>query len=102
MLNKSIEKVQYMNNQTLTAKLHEYKSLQRIKAETEQAMKAIQEEITAHLETVNQSEVSVDAYKVTYRPIASARLDTKALKAAYPAIYAAFTVNSTTRRFTVL
>ena len=91
-----------MNNQTLAKKLHEYKTLQRMKHETEEAMKAIQDEITAHLAATNKSEVSVDAYKVSYRPIASAKLDTKALKAAHPAIYAAFTVSSTTRRFTVL
>jgi len=90
-----------MSSHELTAKLLEYKQYKRLKEEAEAAMKALQEQITAHMEQQGTTEITVDIYRVTYKPVTSTRLNTTALKSARPDLFTQFSTTTTSKRFTV-
>ena len=62
---------------------------------------AIEAEIKAELEARGVEQVETVHYKVTWRTVASTRLDTKALKEERPEIYARYASVSVSKRFTV-
>lgn len=73
--------------------------LKRMKEELETEITAIEDEIK---QTMGQEEILLaGAYKVTWKPVTTSRLDSKALKAALPDVAEKFTVTSTIRRFCV-
>jgi len=90
-----------MSHNDLTTALKEYQEYKRIKEQAEEQMKAIQSRITAHMDMQGMTEMVVDIYKVSYKPISSTRLDTKILKIARPDIFAQFSTTSTSKRFIV-
>ncbi|MGJ4851126.1 hypothetical protein ACH6CV_12840 [Bacillota bacterium Meth-B3] len=88
-----------MSQQELTATVAELQELRRMKEELDALIEGAQDRVKAYMgETV---ELIAGAFKVTWRPVTSARLDTKALTAAMPDVAERFTKTSTTRRFTV-
>jgi len=90
-----------MNNNELTATIREFREYKQMREQLDAELKRLQDIITAHMETHGTDEMTVDVYKVSYKPITSARLDTQALKRANPELVTRFTVTSVTRRFTV-
>ena len=62
---------------------------------------AIEAEVKAELEARNVEQVETPHYRVTWKSFTSTRLDTKALKAERPEIYARYASETVTRRFTV-
>lgn len=62
---------------------------------------AIETEVKAELEARGVEQVETPHYKVSWRAVTSTRLDTKALKAERPEIYARYASETTARRFTV-
>lgn len=90
-----------MSNKDLYNKINE---LEAIKAEIDRQQAqadALTDKIKAELAKRNVDVLDTGRVTVTYKTVASARLDSKALKAAHPKIYAQFTNTSETRRFTV-
>lgn len=90
-----------MSNKELYSKINE---LEAIKAEIDRQQTqadALTETIKKELTRRNVDELATGRVTVTYKSVASARLDNKALKAAHPKIYAQFTSTRETRRFTV-
>ena len=80
------------------------------KARELQELKRMQEELTAEIETItdeiksamgDQEQITAGAFRISWKPVTSSRLDGKALKAALPEIAARFTVTSTARRFCI-
>ena len=88
-----------MSTHELTTKLHELKQLQALIEEAEAEAEAIKDSIKAHMG--DTEELRAGEYKVTWKPVTSAKLDTKALRAALPEVAARFSSETTARRFCV-
>lgn len=90
-----------MSNKELYSKINE---LEAIKAEIDRQQAqadAMADKIKAELAKRNVDVLDTGRVTVTHKTVASARLNSKALKAVHPKIYAQFTNASETRRFTV-
>ncbi|MBR3018087.1 MAG: hypothetical protein IKH57_13605 [Clostridia bacterium] len=88
-----------MSIMEMETKARELKELERMQEELTAEMEAIKDALKAAMG--DQESVTAGAYKITWKPVTSSRLDTKALKAALPDIAARFTTSSTARRFTI-
>lgn len=90
-----------MSNKELYSKINELEAtkteIDRLQAQAD----TLTDKIKAELAKRNVDVLDTGRVTVTYKTVASARLDSKALKAAHPKIYAQFTNTSETRRFTV-
>lgn len=83
----------------ITAKVQELQELKRMQEELTATIDAITDEIKAAMG--DQEELSAGAFKVTWKPVTSSRIDTTALKKELPDIAARFLKTTTTRRFCV-
>ena len=88
-----------MSINEIESKAHELQELKRMREELEAEIEATQDAIKAAMG--DSDSITAGAYKITWKPVESSRIDTKALKAALPDVAARFTVTSTTRRFCV-
>lgn len=88
-----------MSERELTAKIKELREMQRIAEEAAAVAEAIKDELKALMGEAE--ELTAGEYKVTWKTIKSSRMDTAALKKALPDVAAAFTKETTTRRFVV-
>ena len=81
-----------MSNPNLESKVHELMELKRMKEELEDEIKAVmgQEEL-----------LLAGSYKVSWKTFTSTRIDTTALKKALPDVAAAYTKQTTARRFSI-
>ena len=69
--------------------------------EIEVAADVIRAELKADLEEKGVEELATKNFIVRWKEVISSRLDGKALKAALPDVFAAYSKTTTTRRFTV-
>ena len=83
----------------LSSKAQELMELRRMQEELSAEIEAIQDAIKAAMG--DQETVTAGAYKITWKPITSSRIDTTALKKALPEIAAQYMRTTTTRRFTI-
>lgn len=90
-----------MSNMEIRSKVQELRELQRMADELAAEMEAIKDALKAHMDAQAVYEISGTDYKVTWKEVTSAHLDSKALKAALPEIAAKYTRQTTTRRFVV-
>ena len=88
-----------MSIKEIESKAQELQELKRMREELEAEIEATQDAIKAAMG--DSDSITAGAYKITWKPVESSRIDTKALKAALPDVAARFTVTSTTRRFCV-
>lgn len=88
-----------MSERELTAKIKELREMQRMAEEAAAIAEAIKDELKALMGEAE--ELTAGEYKVTWKTIKSSRMDTAALKKAMPDVAAAFTKETTTRRFVV-
>lgn len=88
-----------MSIMEMAAKAKELQELKRMREELEAEIEAAQDAIKAAMG--DQEAITAGAYRITWKPVTSSRLDGKALKAALPDVAARFTVTSTTRRLCV-
>ena len=80
------------------------KKLQSIEAqvkELEEQADAIRAEIKADLESKGEDEHDTGSFMIRWKEIISRRLDSKALKAALPDVFTAYSRESISRRFTI-
>lgn len=77
----------------------DYLRYKRIAEEAKAEAESIKAAIIALM--AGRETVTGDTFKVSYKPITTTRVDTKALKAAYPDIAKRFERESTAMRFTV-
>ena len=80
-------------------KVRELRQLQALIEEATQEAETIKDAIKAHMG--DSEELRAGEYKVTWKPVTSARIDTAALKKALPDVAQAFTRETTSRRFVV-
>jgi predicted phage-related endonuclease len=88
-----------MSTQDIITKIRELRELQALIDEASADAETIKDALKAQLG--DSEELRAGEYKITWKPVESARLDATALKTALPDIYAAFTKKSATRRFCV-
>lgn len=88
-----------MSTNELEMKCRELRQLQNLIEEAQAEAEAIKDAIKA---AMGDSEaVQAGEYKITWKPVTTTRLDSKALKAALPDVVERFTKTTSTRRFCV-
>ncbi|MBR5231776.1 MAG: hypothetical protein IKW00_05955 [Clostridia bacterium] len=88
-----------MSNPTMEAKVHELMELKRMKEEIEAEITAAEDDIKAVMG--DEELLTAGAYKVSWKTFTSSRIDTTALKKALPDVAAAYTKQTTARRFSI-
>lgn len=88
-----------MSIKEMASKVQELMELKRMQEELEAEITTLQDEIKAGMG--DQEQITAGAYKITWKPITSSRLDSAALKKALPEVAERFTKVTTIRRFTV-
>ena len=83
----------------IEAKARELRQLQQLIEEAQAEAETIKDQIKAHMGEAE--ELRAGEYKITWKPVTSSKLDSKALKAAAPELVERFTKTTTTRRFCV-
>ena len=90
-----------MDNLQMDEKLAQYRRCRRAIDDLKREAAAIESEVKAELEARSAEQAETAHYKVSWKTVASTRLDTKALKEERPEIYARYASASVTKRFTV-
>ncbi len=85
----------------LDSKVKELRELRRMADELNAEIEAITDSIKTHMTKRETDELTGSDWKIAWKPITTARLDTAALKEALPEIVKRFTKTTTSRRFTV-
>lgn len=88
-----------MDINEMESKARELRQLQALIEEAQQEAEAIKDAIKAAMG--NSESVVAGEYKITWKPVTSARIDASALRKALPDVAAAFTKETTVRRFCV-
>ena len=88
-----------MDINEMESKARELRQLQALIEEAQQGAEAIKDAIKAAMG--DSESVVAGEYKITWKPVTSARIDTSALRKALPDVAAAFTKETTVRRFCV-
>lgn len=88
-----------MTTANIITKVTELQELRRMQEELTAEIDAITDEIKAVMG--DQEELSAGAFKITWKPVTSSRIDTSALKKELPDIAARYMKTSTVRRFCV-
>ena len=88
-----------MSTSELVAIITELQEYNRIIEEAQAAADALKDRVKAHMGDAEQ--LTAGPYKVTWKPVTTSRIDSKALKADHPDLCEQYTRTTTTRRFTV-
>lgn len=88
-----------MSINEMESKIRELRELQALIEEAQAEAEAINDEIKSFMS--DTEEIRAGEYRVTWKPVTSSRLDSKALKAAAPELVERFTKTTTARRFCV-
>lgn len=88
-----------MSINEMEAKARELRQLQALIEEAQAEAEALKDEIKAAMG--ERESVQAGEYKITWKAVTSARIDTTALKKALPDVAARFTKETTARRFLV-
>ena len=85
----------------MDSKIKELRELRRMADELTAEMESITDSIKRHMDAEGVDTLNGTDWKVTYKAVASSRLDTTALKKALPDLTAQFTKTTTARRFCI-
>ena len=88
-----------MSSRELESKARELRQLQALIEEAQQEAEALKDAIKAAMGEAEA--VTAGEYKITWKAVNTSRIDTGALRKAMPEIAAAFTRETTVRRFCV-
>lgn len=90
-----------MSMNELEAKVAELRELRRMADELAAEIAATEDELKAYMTANSTEELYGPSFKITWKPVTSSRLDSKALKAAAPELWERFSKQTTTRRFII-
>ena len=90
-----------MTNKQLDNRVKKLQGIEAQQKELEVQAEAIRAELKAELESRGEEEHDTGSFIIRWKEIISRRLDGKALKAALPDVFAAYSRESSTRRFTI-
>ena len=88
-----------MSTHELEIKCRELRQLQALIDEAQAEAEAIKDAIKAAMGT--QEAIQAGEYKITWKPVTTTRIDAAALRKALPDVAAAFSKETTVRRFSV-
>ena len=88
-----------MSMNELESKVSELRELRRMADDLAAEIGALEDDLKAYMAANNADELHGPSFKITWKPITSSRLDSKALKTAAPELWERFTKTVTTRRF---
>lgn len=88
-----------MSTNEIISKARELRELQALIEEAQAEVEAIKDSLKAQMG--DSTELRAGEYKITWKPVESARIDTAALKKAMPELVQAFTKTTTARRFCI-
>lgn len=88
-----------MSTHELEMKCRELRQLQALIDEAQAEAEAIKDAIKAAMGT--QEAIQAGEYKITWKPVTTTRIDAAALRKALPDVAAAFSKETTVRRFSV-
>lgn len=88
-----------MSMNELQNKVDELRELRRMADELAAEIAATEDELKAYMTANNADELCGPSFKITWKPITSSRLDSKALKAESPELRERFSKTTTSRRF---
>ena len=88
-----------MSINEIKAKAEELKELKAMQEELAAEISAIEDEIKAAMG--DQEQITVGAFKITWKTVTTSRLDSTALKKALPEIAAKFMKQTTSKRFCI-
>ena len=83
----------------LEKKVMELQELKRLREELDAEMTMLEDEIKASMG--DREQITAGAFKITWKAVASSRIDTTALKKALPDVAARFMKQTTVRRFAI-
>lgn len=90
-----------MTNKQLDNRVKKIQALEAQVKELEKEAEAIRAEIKADLESKGEDEHNTGSFIIRWKEIITSRLDSKALKAALPDVFNAYSRESSSRRFTI-
>lgn len=90
-----------MTNKQLDNRVKKIQALEAQVNELEKEAEAIRAEIKADLESKGEDEHNTGSFIIRWKEIITSRLDSKALKAALPDVFNAYSRESSSRRFTI-
>ena len=88
-----------MSTAEIESKCRELRALLALIAEAEAEAEAVRDALKRAMG--DETELRAGIYRITWKPVTSVKLDTKALRAALPDVAARFSRESTVRRFCV-
>ena len=91
-----------MSINEMEAKVSELRELRRLADDLAAEIGALEDDLKAYMAANNADELHGPSFKITWKPVTSSRLDSKALKAAAPTIWEQFSRQTTSRRFVVM
>lgn len=86
---------------TITATINELQELRRLREDLDAEIEILQDAIKAHMTASDVDEIASDKVKITWRTVASNRVDTAALRKAMPEIIEQYTKTTYTKRFSI-
>ena len=84
----------------INEKFKELAQYKRMSEEIAAVLEGLTDEIKAYMQAQGVETLTGDEHKATYKAVESSRVDTSALKKNAPEIAAAYTVTTSSRRFT--
>ena len=90
-----------MSTKDVAGKVAELKEMKAMQEEINAEITALEDEIKAELTARGADELQAGAFKISWKPVTSSRLDQAAIKSELPDIYARYTKTGTTKRFCV-
>ena len=91
-----------MSNQHLLAIIREIKHIQQIADEANATVESLKDQVKKHMAENGLERLNVDIFKVSYAPVITTRIDTKALTAELPDIALRFSKTSENRRLSIV
>lgn len=85
----------------METKVNDLRELRRMADELAGEISALEDELKAHMSATGTDEITGTTFKITWKTVTSSRLDSKALKAEVPDLWARFSKPTTSRRFVV-
>lgn len=90
-----------MANDKLEAMIAELKEWEALKAEAEEQVENLKDQLKAEMTKRETEELPVGKYIMRYVTVLSSRFDSTAFKRVHADLYSAFTKQVTSRRFTI-
>ncbi len=88
-----------MSMNEMDSKIKELRELRRMADELQAEIDGLTDSIKAEMTARDTDTLTGSDWKITWKAITSSRLDSKALKAAFPDVYSQFCKTTTSKRF---